>query len=55
MHVKQLVDDIREKQSRATDDVRKLREENDRLKKELKQRLTEDEVLRRFRGYSILL
>lgn len=50
IRVKGLVDDIMAKQTRAAEDVRLLQEQNDKLKKELASRLTEEEVLRSFRG-----
>lgn len=48
--VKELVDDIRAKQTCAAEDVKLLREKNDKLKKELASHPKEGEMLRRFRG-----
>lgn len=49
VRVKEIVDGIQEKQVRAAEDVRPLREENDRLKKELVAKPSEEEILRAFR------
>lgn len=42
--MKAIVDDIRDKQVWAAEDVRLLREENDRLKKELSSKPTEANI-----------
>lgn len=55
--MKKLVDEIKSKNAQAADDIRKLREENERLKvvnskleKELENRPSVEEILSRFRG-----
>lgn len=50
IRVKELVEEIKAKNVQAADDARKLRAENERLKKELDNRPSEEEVLSRFRG-----
>lgn len=47
---KKLFADLKDKQVQLDNDVRELWEENDRLKKELENRPTEEDLLSRFRG-----
>lgn len=52
IRVKALVDDIRYKQVRAVEEVHLMREDNDRLKKELAVKPSEVVIIRAFRSTS---